>query len=421
MGTPRHRPLAPFFLALTVALPLVVTACSGGDGRATGPSASAATRTGAGGTGGPVPSGSASVPSPSATGETAASPSWKIVTGGVGGSAALLDVAASGPRDVWAAGYQGSAEDREGLPALQHWDGTRWTETPVREADAWHLEGVSTTGPRDVWVVGNRDTPYAAHFDGVRWSGWRPFGVAEDYTLTDVAARGGREAWLVGHNATEGVIVEWNGRNFHSALRADGFFTAVTAKAGHVWAVGNDAPRGEPPREPMIWHGAAISGTRVQSWQQVRTPSIPGGVLRRIWMVSPADVWAVGYVPASPDGKQAPTPIVLHSDGASWRRVAIPVPRGRLDGLTAFGPDEVWISGVDADHSGQVLFLRFDGREWSRSYGPLLRRHRDDQQYEESDDIRVTGIVRVPGITGLWAVGSVGVGDAEAAFTLRHE
>ncbi|MFC4531307.1 hypothetical protein [Sphaerisporangium dianthi] len=406
MGTTLRWPAAMTCLILAFA-----PACGGGAER-TPPAKRATSAPAAGGA-------ATAVPSPAATGRTAASPAWKTFAGaGLDGSSALLDVAASGPRDAWAVGYERSAEDREGTPVLQHWDGARWTETPVSPADAWHLVGVSTAGPRDAWVVGNGESPYAAHWDGARWRRWHPYGIADEYVLADVAATGGH-AWLAGRGATQGVITEWTGRGFRNALRADGYFMAVTAKPGHVWAVGNDAPASGTPGDPMIWHGSAVSGTAIQSWQRARTPRVAGGVLRRVWMVAATDVWAVGAV--SPPGGGPQTPLVLHWDGASWEQVAIPVPRGRLDGVTASGPGDVWISGVDADHSGQVLFLHFDGAEWTRSYGPLMRERRDGQQYEESDDVRRTGIARVPGASHLWTVGSVGTGDEEDDFILRHD
>ncbi|WP_405140802.1 hypothetical protein OG589_28060 [Sphaerisporangium sp. NBC_01403] len=404
MGNKRRWPIAITCLAL-------VTACGGGRTAAPGPAATTL----------PSPGHASTAPAAAATGETAVSPNWKPVAGAkLAGSAALLDVAATGPRDAWAVGYKDSAEDREGTPALQHWDGTRWTQKTISPSDAWHLVGVSAGGPDDVWIVGNAGNAYTAHWDGTRWTGWHPFGVADDYSLTGVAATGGH-AWLVGRTPSQGVIMEWTGRRFRNALRADGYFTAVTAEPGHVWAVGTDAPPGASvtPGTPMVWHGTAVSGPDIQSWQRGRTPEIAGGVLRKVWMVTPSDVWAVGSV--SPPGGTAEVPLVLHWDGASWKQVQVPVSRGKLDGVTAAGSGDVWISGIDADHSGQVLFLHFDGRKWTPSYGPLLRREREDQQYPQSDDIGRTGITRVPGSSRLWAVGSVGWGDAEADFILRHD
>ncbi|MEV7008080.1 hypothetical protein [Streptosporangium sp. NPDC051022] len=410
----------------------LVTACGGRTAPAPtgGPTAGSAGSTGStGSTGGrsavpdPTPAGSPSpggTPTETPTGATteaateAAVPSaaWKVSEPArLPTSSALLDVAAIGPRDVWAVGFQAGAEDREGAPAVVRWDGARWREVPgLTDRDVYHLVGVSAGGPGDVWVAGNGANAFAAHWDGRRWTGLRPFGVAEDYRLTDVAAAGGG-AWFTGNGPSGAVLLEWDGRGFANALKSDGTLEAITAKQGHVWAVGS-----QEERTPLVWHG--VSG----SWEKQRVPAIGGGTLRRVWQISPSDVWAVGEVAADPGepGPPAPRPLVLHWDGSRWTRVEVPVPRGTLHGLTAFGPGDVWIGGVDADHPGQALFLRFDGTTWSREYGPLFRSPRQNQQYEETDDVGRVGVARVPGTTALWAVGSVGVGDDEDDFVLRR-
>ncbi|MFI7535028.1 hypothetical protein [Streptosporangium sp. NPDC049376] len=370
----------------------------------------------------PEPSPTASqAPPPSRTAQrnpSPVSPAWKAVRPAqLAASSALLDVAAAGPREVWAVGYQRGAEDREGTPAVTRWDGVRWREvTGLNDHDVNHLTGVSVAGPRDVWVAGNGVNAFAARWDGRRWTARRPFGVAEDYRLTDVAATGGTgsTAWFTGNGPSGGVLIRWDGTAFRNVPTGGGTFEAVTARQGHVWAVG-----AAQDGTPLVWHGSP------DRWERSRTPAIPGGTLRRVWQVSPSDVWAVGEVaPAGAvrDGARIRQgqPLVLHWDGTRWARAEVPVARGALQGVTASGPGEVWISGVDADHPGQALMLRFDGTAWTREYGPLLRPRRPDQQYEDSDHVTRTGVTRVPGTATLWAVGSVGVGDDEDDFVLRR-
>ncbi|MGV9774766.1 hypothetical protein [Streptosporangium sp. NPDC003464] len=348
-------------------------------------------------------------PSGAATGPVTASAAWATAEGAeLPGSSALLDVAATGPRDAWAVGFKNSAEDREGTPAALRWDGSRWREVPLAGDDLYRLEGVSAAGPDDVWVVGNGGSASAAHWDGRRWAWERPFGVADDYRMADVATAGGT-AWFAANGPSKAVVLEWAGGGFRNVLSTGGALRAVTAKDGHVWVAGSSERN-----TPLILHGTAGGG-----WETARTPEIPGGRLNRVWQISPSEVWAVGEVVTGP-GERAGQPLVLRWDGSSWSRVEVPVRLGALHGVTASGPGDLWISGVDADHSGQVLFLRFDGARWSREYGPLLRAHDDDQQYAETDDVNRTGIARVPGTGALWTVGSVGVGDDEEDFVLRR-
>ncbi|MER5623903.1 hypothetical protein ABT061_22985 [Streptosporangium sp. NPDC002544] len=67
-----------------------------------------------------------------------------------------------------------------------------------------------------------------------------------------------------------------------------------------------------------------------------------------------------------------------------------------------------------------MLIRHFDGTAWSPEHGPLFRAYTATQQYDETDDVGDTGLVRVPGTGTLWAVGSVGIGDDERAFVLRR-
>ncbi|GGS79078.1 hypothetical protein GCM10010156_42320 [Planobispora rosea] len=350
-------------------------------------------------------------PAPRATGEVAQAPEWKAAPDpGLSGSAALVDVAAGGPGDVWAVGYQDSAEDREGSPAVVRWDGTRWREVPVGERDLYHVEGVSVGGPDDVWIVGNGETAVAARWNGRRWTWERPFGIAHDYRFTDVAVSGGR-AWFTANTPSGTVVLEWDDGEFRNAYQSGGTLRAITVKDGHVWAVGGDESG------PMVLHGTSTV------WEAFRIPDIPGGRLNRVWQISPSDVWAVGEIATgSPDvyGDRPAEPLALHWDGSRWTRAELPVSRGALHGVTAFDGDDVWASGVDADHSGQPLLLHFDGTRWTARYGPLLRPYEEDQQYDVSDDVGHTGIAGVPGTGTVWVVGSVGWGDAEAGFTLRR-
>ncbi|MBG0825069.1 hypothetical protein HS048_30720 [Planomonospora sp. ID91781] len=349
-------------------------------------------------------------------GDAAVAPEWRAVPGAeLEGAAALVDVAVAGPRDVWAVGYQASAEDREGSPAVVRWDGDRWREVPLDGGHGlFHVEAVSAGGPDDVWIAGNGEGAVAGRWTGRAWSWERPFGVAQDYRLADVAVAGDR-VWLAANGPAGAVVVEWDGRGFRTAHRADGTVRAITARAGRVWAVGHD------DGGPAAWLGSGEPAARV--WEETAMPAIPGGRLGRVWQVSPSEAWAVGEVapgPVNVYGRREGEPLVLRWDGSRWTRSPVPVARGALHGVTAFDGGDVWASGTDAAHPGQALLLRFDGTRWSAGYGPRLRAREQEPRYDVSADVGRTGIARVPGTGTLWAVGSVGWGDDEDVFVLRR-
>ncbi|GGK53052.1 hypothetical protein Ppa06_05860 [Planomonospora parontospora subsp. parontospora] len=351
-----------------------------------------------------------------AAGDAVVAPEWRAVPGAeLEGAAALVDVAVAGPRDVWAVGYQASAEDREGSPAVVRWDGDRWREVPLGGGHGlFRVEAVSAGGPDDVWIAGNGEGAVAGRWNGGAWSWERPFGVAQDYRLADVAVAGDR-VWLAANGPAGAVVVEWDGRGFRTAHRADGTVRAITARAGRVWAVGHD------DGGPAAWLGSGEPAARV--WEETAMPAIPGGRLGRVWQVSPSEAWAVGEAapgPVNVYGRREGEPLVLRWDGSRWTRSPVPVARGALHGVTAFDGGDVWASGTDAAHPGQALLLRFDGTRWSAGYGPRLRAREQEPRYDVSADVGRTGIARVPGTGTLWAVGSVGWGDDEDVFVLRR-
>lgn len=332
-------------------------------------------------------------------------PPWRVVEGAdLGGHAkGLLDVAAAGPRHVYAVGYGCSAEDSEGCRGVERWDGSRWRKVPT-PSGAYHVEGVSTDAANDVWLVGNSEVSWAAHWDGARWRSYRPFGSREYDYVRDVAVSS-RRPWFAGQTQSgRGVVLTWSASTgFRQVYGTPGALTAVTARGDDVWAVGSTGGG------PLVVRRAG------GEWSVSPTPSIPGGTLTRVWQVAANDVWAVGHVGAT---LAASRPISLHFDGTSWRQVPVPVAQGRLSGLTSDGSGTVWASGVDLARGGQVLFLRYSGGTWVPSYGPALAI--PPQRDYDPKTVTKTSITRVPGSATLWAVASAGGGDREQEFILRR-
>lgn len=90
----------------------------------------------------------------------------------------LNRVAAASPTAAWAVGsYQRS--DSTWAPLVLRWDGSVWSRSdiPVPSASQSYLQSVAATSPTDVWAVGTyrdagsfTDRPWSTHFDGSTWS-----------------------------------------------------------------------------------------------------------------------------------------------------------------------------------------------------------------------------------------------------------
>jgi hypothetical protein len=112
---------------------------------------------------------------------------------------------AASDSDVWLVGmYAGSG----GPAALQHWDGSAWTQY-TRVAGAWAASSAGTTpreplfavwgsGPHDVWIAGSADAGHLAHFDGAAWTDVALPGLPAAATLAGLWGACASDVWLVG-------------------------------------------------------------------------------------------------------------------------------------------------------------------------------------------------------------------------------
>jgi hypothetical protein len=127
---------------------------------------------------------------------------WQQV--GSEGTGALLDVAATGPDDVWAVG-QNQAPGHLDDPLILHYDGHAWAPTGVPEiAGQASLIAIACAGRDNVWAVGFQDPedgpfgPFILHFDGSSWAAVEPPATAAPTSLQAVTTLPGGAAWVAG-------------------------------------------------------------------------------------------------------------------------------------------------------------------------------------------------------------------------------
>jgi hypothetical protein len=244
------------------------------------------------------------------------------------GKAALSDVSAVSPTDVWAAGG-------ERTTLVEHWNGTRWRVVATPHLRSALFGGIAAQSGKDVWAVGGvGDSPLIEHWDGRRWTVTLR-GGSLGY-LTDVTARSSNDAWAVGQHAGRTLIQHWNGQAWRRSVgtRADvrGTLTDVVAlSAKNAWAVGNTSP----PQKALIEHW---DGRR---WQVMRGVSRGHrSFLRNISALSPTDVWASGET----DTDSSPAPLLEHWNGRRWKAAPVPKLSGvaGFSALVAVAPSEIW-------------------------------------------------------------------------------
>src|SRR5262249_46482026 len=147
--------------------------------------------------------------------------------------------------------------------------------------------------------------------------------------LSSVSVLSPCDAWAVGFDLNLGggafqtLIEHWNGSSWALADSpdpgsGDNFLNSVRAASpSSVWAVGSASAATTSKCLIEHWNGTA--------WKTVPSPS-PGGAfneLNGVRVVSASDAWAVGDYA---DGGLSKKTLILHWNGAAWKRVASPNP-----------------------------------------------------------------------------------------------
>jgi hypothetical protein len=220
--------------------------------------------------------------------------------------------------------------------------------------------------------------------------------------VSAVSAASGSDAWIVGS-----VAWHWDGRAWRTVPLPRGDFDlwSVAAVApDDAWTVGALGNGSLPRSHSLIehWNGAR--------WSVVDLPRLPPSFLYSVSAAGPRSVWAVGATYRSNRAGRFVSrwtrPLLLHWDGASWRRQSLPWSRRALtlDKVIATRPTSVWIvsTGQQDTYQAPSVIAHWDGAHWRAVPAPFGR----------SDPL--TGF-SATAWNDAWAVGSYARGGNTAA------
>jgi hypothetical protein len=249
---------------------------------------------------------------------------------------------------------------------------------------------------------------------------WRvarsPSPGAGDNRLRGVTAVSATDAWAVGEfvdpasDQVRTLTQHWDGSAWtvvpSPVVRRMDMLAGVDASSStDVWAVGTSHVQGsgEGSGRTLVehWDGSA--------WRVVPSPNIGieggNGRLHGVLALTPDDVWAVGtHYPAV----EFPTlqPLIEHWDGKTWQLVPgprrSPGPWSELNAISGTGPSDIWAVGVHDVRVGNIfteraLILHWDGVRWRRVRAPVP---------SGRDPFALRDVVAVSP-TNAWAVGGV--------------
>ena len=180
----------------------------------------------------------------------------------------LNGVAAISPTNVWVVGFSGDPAVSLERAMVLHWDGTAWANVEVGRTIGGGkaaLEDIDAVSPTDLWAVGyHHFQPSMIRFDGEAWTN-SPTDVKGDVHAVEAFATS--QVWAVGT-----PIQAFDGERWAEAptVRSDADLVAVAAVgAQDVWAVGSRPGKQDTTRAAVYRYGG-------RRWIPVRGPSIPG-------------------------------------------------------------------------------------------------------------------------------------------------
>lgn len=301
----------------------------------------------------------AAVVSPAAAATPAASaaarPSWSALpVPAAAPPVTVLDLAARGPGEAWATGYEQAADGLR--PMLYRWDGAAWsrdTTFPGTAEPGW-LGKVQFVG-EEVWIFHNS----AGTGEILRRSagGWSAVPLPQTlWTYQDFTAVPGA-AWVVGEDDTGLKVLHYDGSTWTTQATPDGVLylmgiTARTATDTWAWA---DTSTGTTV---LRWDGTV--------WRDAKVPLPPNSNVHTILVEPTAGRVTIGGSQYT-DG--VARTYLMTFNGRAWRTTYPPLGDTYTEAMVR-GPDGALWLPVRSDRAFQSKYARVDGTRTTFSYGP---------------------------------------------------
>jgi hypothetical protein len=333
----------------------------------------------------------------------AAVPGWRIqstVPASARQFSIVYGIASVARANSWAVGDT-TTRGRGATPFVRHWNGSSWRTVTlpgsVMSMIGKHagLTSVGATSPGNVWIF----TASGAwvRYDGKAWTAGKlpqgpiPIWASLVFSHSDV--------WAMGGGYSEPYAAHFDGSKWTvSSPPGQGGVTAASAVTpGDIWAV-----EGESAGEAFITGGVAdppgLEHYSGGTWQKVKLPKTIRRALGAVYATSDHSVWVGGAKTAG----EGTTEIVGHYDGSSWTVGKLPASRGNgfyaVSALVTDGHGGLWASG--ANPLGNVTIA--DNRIWHFAKGRWTR-----SPIATRSPILMLAMARVPGTSSVWGAGAV--------------
>jgi hypothetical protein len=334
----------------------------------------------------------------------------------------LTSVAAVSARDAWSAGVILNDKSGAFGSLIRHWTGRSWTPVtlPAKVAGAWsrllpvsQIAGASSTS--DVWIFGGLTSAAYLRLNGRRWSlGHLPGTVPAAQKFVQVnAARvfSKSNVWAFGETDNESsqqLTVTPYAAHFNGArwtvthVPGNSPIVAVSAaSASSVWAVaGTSAQAAADGQGGSAGQQAVLHWTPKGGWQQLPQPALPKGAQLSAVTLHAGQVVVGGSLPNGRKGRSA---LLITWNGKVWSapRVAGASPtKWTVAGVASDGRGGTWVLGFHESGSPGKLWHVVAGK-WAAVL-PAFGKHA----------WLLEQITPVPHTDSVWGAGALKVGKS---------
>jgi hypothetical protein len=303
---------------------------------------------------------------------------------------ALTVVTALNAHDAWAGGQGGVGASGA---VLMHWNGSSWADRTPASATPGQITAIGMSSADNVWAVAGNVGNYA-----LRWNGhsWTKFPFRTDMLPGGLAVISPNDVWVLGTGETGPFVRNFNGRTWRNVKSPVVPFAVSAISARDIWTVGGTKSYLSNP----YTYSSALANWNGKSWRRIAFPNLhlarhqdvqPIGIVA----LSRTDVWVTAEVFGSTEPGRS---VLLHWNGKGWHVYRSPV--NQLAGVASDGHGGLWLT-ADPVIPGRAILLHYAYGRWAAAVPAPL------PDGQPADDVTLSGIVRIPGTTSLWAVGSV--------------
>jgi hypothetical protein len=327
-------------------------------------------------------------------------------------------------RDAWSAGVAVNAKGTSFTTMIRHWNGKSWRPValPAKVASAWTKAqvlqaSIGASSPSNVWIFGDDFNGAYLRLNGTHWSiGKLPganLGAGKLVEIDAVRVFSRSNVWAFGAATDESGTTQtitpyaahFNGSRWTiTNVPGNSPITSVSAPSpAGVWAVAGTPPAGTlllgAAGQQTVLHWTAKTG-----WQQPAQPVLPAGSHLTSVLVESGKVIVGGSRSNSAKGR---TPLTVTWNGTAWSAPSAgpsSTAKWELAGLAPDGRGGTWALGQASNRESAKLW-HLAGGKWT-VVTPAFGRHA----------WILFQLTAVPHSASVWAAGALREGKTAAGL-----